>query len=160
YLMAILDNPAPDYSAATCALQAVDPQDLLSVAHSLLKRIIAPPTRRFIIDFLLATAPLNQLETPEETKENQLQINNENIVSNTIVKYKNGSSFMNQDALVEECQEAQPEKNSMVDSQISVAETNTITINFRKLRQEVMGLILVEDISQAGRDLAFATLLQ
>ncbi|XP_063589556.1 uncharacterized protein LOC134766562 [Penaeus indicus] len=55
YLMSVLDKTNPEYGTALEALHALSSNDLVIVIQALLDRLSSPPTRRFLIEFLLKT---------------------------------------------------------------------------------------------------------
>ncbi|XP_027211290.2 uncharacterized protein Sptz [Penaeus vannamei] len=63
YLMSVLDKTSPDYGTALEALHALSSDDLVIVTQALLERLSSPPTRRFLIEFLLKTQFLSEAVT-------------------------------------------------------------------------------------------------
>ena len=128
YLMAVLDMTTPDYGVAASALESLTIEDLIAVTLALLSKLSNIPTRRFLLEFLLKT-----LYPADLTPASQEGIEVHETPEDSDVEF--GSSSITE--------------SYKRDEEVSRALGD---LDVGPLRQELMGLVLVEEVAPATDD--------
>ncbi|XP_064106569.1 uncharacterized protein LOC135215606 [Macrobrachium nipponense] len=123
YLMSILDMTSPDYGVASSALESLSFKDLTIVTEALLVKLSSIPTRRFLLEFLLKTS------YPKDPS---------SILCESYGTYMGSLEL-----------EQPPTKEN---SKTCESQTISEHLDMDPLRQELMGLILVEEVAPVTDD--------
>ncbi|XP_068233290.1 uncharacterized protein [Palaemon carinicauda] len=123
YLMSILDMTTPDYGVATSALESLSLRDLSVVTEALLLKLSSIPTRRFLLEFLLKTS------TPKEPS---------SVPPESYAACVGSKEH-----------EQMPTKENPETCEVQATNEH---LDIDPLRQELMGLILVEEVAPVTDD--------